>query len=98
MIQSLEKQGYSTLVMETSRFIKTSKALRQHFQQNITDNRAFGYFTEGTIEDYFRPNAKQEAASTLHDATTATTHSRLPLCVITCGPGAYWLGDGNFVV
>lgn len=96
MVEILEKQGYSTLVMETNSFIKTSKELRQHFGQNITDNRAFGYFIEGTIEDYFRPNAKQEAESTLHDATTATRPSRLPLCVITCGPGAYWLGDGNF--
>lgn len=95
MIEALEQQGYSTLVLDTSRFIKTSEVLRQHFQQNITDNRAFGYFTEGTIEDYFRPNAKQEAISTLHDARTAA-HSSRPLCVITYGPGAYWLGDSNF--
>lgn len=95
-VEALEQSGHRVFVLATGSFLKTSEELRQHFNSNITDNRAFGYFTEGTIEDYFRPDAKYEASTIMNDAIAAIPSSNLPTIVITFGPGSYWLSEGKF--
>ncbi|MEK4508302.1 class I mannose-6-phosphate isomerase [Paenibacillus sp. FSL K6-2524] len=95
-LETLENKGYTVLVMGTNSFVNTSEKLRRHFRQNITDNRSFGYFTEGTIEDYFRPYAKHESSISMTDVIEANQTPGFPTFIITFGPGAYWLGEGKF--
>ncbi|OXM14775.1 class I mannose-6-phosphate isomerase [Paenibacillus herberti] len=97
-VEALEKRGHRVVVAATSSFLKTSEELRHHFNSNITDNRAFGYFTNGTIEDYFRPEAKQEASALLTKMQEAlpASDTGTATILITFGPGAYWLGDEKF--
>jgi hypothetical protein len=95
-LDTLEKQGYPVVIIGTNSFVKTSEQLRKQFDHNITDNRAFGYFTEGTIEDYFKADAKPLASKYIDDAIAANPVSSMPTFVITFGPGAYWLGGGQY--
>jgi mannose-6-phosphate isomerase class I len=97
-VDALEQRGHSFFVLGTHSFLKTSEELRQHFKHNITDNRAFGYFTDGTIEDYFKPDAKYEVSIIIDDAIKAIPPSDVPIFVIIFGPGAYWFGDENFEI
>lgn len=95
-VDALEKKGHRVFVLGTGSFLKTSEELRQHFNHNITGNRAFGYFTDGTIKDYFRPDAKHEASISMNNAIAAISSSGMPTFIITFGPGSYWLGEGIF--
>lgn len=53
IIDVLEQEGHKTVLIGTNSFVKTSEELRTFFEANITDNRAFGYFSDATIADYF---------------------------------------------
>ncbi|OPA73349.1 mannose-6-phosphate isomerase [Paenibacillus selenitireducens] len=95
-IDTLEKNGYAVLTLGTDGYMKTSEALRKQFHPNISDNRAFGYFAEGTIDDYFEPDAQAQVSSWMNQAIASCPASNYPTFVITFGPGAYWLGNGHF--
>ncbi|WP_379128426.1 class I mannose-6-phosphate isomerase [Paenibacillus sp. sgz500958] len=89
----LEQEGHSVSLIGSGSYLKTGEELRKHFASNITDNRVFGYFTDGSIEDYFRTGAREEAARRLDEAEPGA--DSVTFC-IAFGPGAYWLGAGRF--
>jgi mannose-6-phosphate isomerase class I len=92
-VDTLEQEGHSVALIGSGSYLKTGEELRTHFAANITDNRAFGYFTEGSLEDYFQAGAREEAARRLDEAEPGT--DRASFCIVF-GPGAYWLGEGRF--
>jgi len=92
-LDSLEQEGHSVFLIGSDSYLKTGEELRSHFASNITDNRAFGYFTDGSIKDYFRTGARKDAARMLDEAASAA--DSVTFCIIF-GPGAYWLGEEQF--
>lgn len=94
-IDSLEKQGCKVALVGTSSFLKPSEELRSFFDTNITDNRAFGYFTNASINDYFVPQAQAAAEAVKAQIPSSPETTTF---IITFGPGAYWLGNGQYDV
>lgn len=81
---AIEKQGWSLNVQSTAGYLKSGETLREEFDRNITENRAFGYVTEGEIEAYFVLDARETLANRLKEQNGRTAF-------IVFGPGAYWL-------
>ncbi|WP_342549088.1 class I mannose-6-phosphate isomerase [Paenibacillus sp. FSL P2-0089] len=92
-VDALEQAGHSVSLIGSGSYLKSGEELREFFAANITDNRAFGYFTDGSIEDYFRDGAREEAARRLDEAEPGADSAAF--CIVF-GPGAYWLGEGRF--
>lgn len=92
-VDALEQAGHSVSLISSGSYLKSGEELREFFAANITDNRAFGYFTDGSIEDYFRDGAREEAARRLDEAEPGADSAAF--CIVF-GPGAYWLGEGRF--
>lgn len=86
---AIEKQGWSLNVQSTAGYLKSGETLREQFDRNITENRAFGYVTEAGIQDYFESDARATLANRLELLSGKTA-------AIVFGPGAYWLaGEGS---
>lgn len=81
---AIEKQGWSLNVQSTAGYLKSGETLREEFDRNITENRAFGYVTEDEIEAYFVLDARETLATRLKEQNGRTA-------IIVFGPGAYWL-------
>ncbi|MDQ8738469.1 hypothetical protein [Paenibacillus sp. LHD-38] len=71
-------------VQSTAGYLKSGETLREQFDRNITENRAFGYVTEAGIEAYFASDARVTLANRLEELSGKTA-------AIVFGPGAYWL-------
>jgi mannose-6-phosphate isomerase class I len=93
IIDVLEQEGYKTVLIGTNSFMKTSEELRTFFEANITDNRAFGYFSDAKITDYFIPEAQDKIDNFKKQIQLPVDQTTF---IITFGPGAYWLGNGNY--
>jgi mannose-6-phosphate isomerase class I len=89
-----EKREYGVDVIYVQDFMKNGDVLRSHFENNITDNRAFGYKTNRTISDYFKEDAK-EAFKKLLYGISKNKHSQKKI-ILTAGPGAYWISQSSF--
>ncbi|MCU6713026.1 class I mannose-6-phosphate isomerase [Paenibacillus sp. J5C_2022] len=84
----MEREGRKVNVQSTAGFLLSGEQLREQFAGNITDNRAFGYVVEGAIADYFRVNARAEAAKRMDEGDAAEVQ-------LLFGPGAHWLAGGR---
>lgn len=91
--EQLEKHGHHVAIMSSSSFVKPGEELRSFFADNITDNRAFGYFTRSTLEDYFIPDAQESFLAYLDDLELPANQISF---IITYGPGAFWLGQEQY--
>jgi hypothetical protein len=89
----LEQEGHKTVLIGTNIYMKTSEEIRMFYEANIADNRTFGCFTNAKIADYFVPEVHAKIDH-------FKNHIQLPVqqttFIITFGPGAYWLGKGNY--
>ncbi|GLX66686.1 class I mannose-6-phosphate isomerase [Paenibacillus glycanilyticus] len=65
--------------------------IREYFKDNITDNRAFGYFTDKQIDSYFEADAKVRFAADLNKAAEAGSQM-----IVVIGTGAHWLGKEHY--
>ncbi|NGP45951.1 mannose-6-phosphate isomerase [Bacillaceae bacterium SIJ1] len=87
----VQERGLRFEVLDTYGYLKSGSELRQHFQKNITDNRAFGYVADQKLDEYFR-------AGTQNDFSTYVTELKKtanePTVCIVFGPGALWVSNG----
>jgi len=91
LIPYAEDHGFRFAAVDTYSYLKSGTELRDHFRQNITDNRAFGYVAKQKIDEYFQSRAQRNFAE-YADRLTETSSERLLFVVF--GPGALWLSDG----
>lgn len=91
IVPFLQESGYVVDIFSTYNFTKSGEELRELFKDNITDNRAFGYFVDDySIDSYFHSNAKSEL-------TQAIEKSQAPKrIVIVSGPGACWIRNHSY--
>lgn len=92
LIDTLEKNGEGVAIHSTADYLLSGEELRDRFAANITDNRAFGYVTEGRLPDYFEPEAQGRLKDKLTRSQSAEGSSA-PSVIIVFGPGADWLVD-----
>jgi Phosphomannose isomerase len=88
------KQHYSeenVAYLSSGPYRLSGEQIRSDFQSNITDNRAFGYFTDKEIDSYFDQQAKERFASDL-DLAKASGAS----LIVIIGTGAHWLGKEHY--
>ncbi|BFH65532.1 class I mannose-6-phosphate isomerase [Paenibacillus azoreducens] len=90
LIPYAEKQGFRFTAEDTYEYLKSGTELRDHFRRNITDNRAFGYVSEGKIDDYFRSAARHQFAEYAAEISEVADDRTL---FVVFGPGALWLCD-----
>lgn len=93
ILEHLGQNGFSVEIQSTSDYLKSHSQLQEHFRKNITDNRAFGYVTNGEISDYFIPGARSLFESKCKEFTGSYGDSKKVF--ILYGPGAYWLAEGK---
>lgn len=84
-----EAQDYEVTMICTDLFLKSGEEIRQYFKNNITDNRAFGYVTDETIDAYFQADAKEKLTDLLNQKHCEKKAKKQ--VIIVCGVGAYWL-------
>jgi hypothetical protein len=94
-VEHLEKKGMQVDVLSSYSFLKSGQQLRSYFKHNITGNRAFGYVTDRSMEDFFRAQVKEEFEECLQ-AFVEDESRAAKRAVLVFGPGAYWLGQSNF--
>jgi mannose-6-phosphate isomerase class I len=96
MLPLFQKSGFTVDVFSTYSFVKTGEELRIQFQDNITENRAFGYvIDDAQIDAYFRQNAKVELESIIQEQL-ATRKSASKRMVVVFGPGADWIRENQY--
>lgn len=83
------QNGFIVGICSTSDYLKSPSRLQEHFRDNITDNRAFGYVTEGDISDYFIADARHMVENEYREFSGSDTESKK--LFILYGPGAWWL-------
>lgn len=84
-------RGFRFSAVDTYSYLKSGTELRDHFRQNITDNRAFGYVAEQKVDEYFRSGAQRsyaEYAAKLKESSSERT------LLVLFGPGSLWLSGG----
>ncbi|MDR9853336.1 class I mannose-6-phosphate isomerase [Paenibacillus sp. VCA1] len=92
LIPYAEKQGFRFAAADTYGYLKSGTELRNHFRRNITDNRAFGYIAEGSIEEYFANDARERFAAYAAEVSESAAE---PTLFVVFGPGALWVCDGR---
>ncbi|ALS27135.1 mannose-6-phosphate isomerase [Paenibacillus sp. 32O-W] len=73
--------------IESQSYLKPETQIKEHFKENITDNRAFGRKTNEGIESYFQPEARKLVRAQLE---IESAKHRL---TVVLGTGAYWLSQ-----
>jgi len=86
-----KRHSYSVTAVHTDQFLKAGEDLRAHFKQNISDNRAFGSVTTGSIEDYFVKSAQERTLGLLDKYRLR----QLTEILVLYGSGAHWLSSGS---
>ncbi|RKL65009.1 mannose-6-phosphate isomerase [Salipaludibacillus neizhouensis] len=72
-------------LLSTYDFLKSEEEIREFFDKNITDNRAFGYVTEVEIDTYFEEDARETLQTFLGQQSDTKK-----MCIVW-GPGASYL-------
>ena len=94
-----EERGCAVRQFKTSDYLKSGAALRELFKENITDNRAFGFVTSGTLADYFVANAQDKfydhylSGAYLLAPSEEAASPIAPGLTLVYGPGAFWLSN-----
>jgi mannose-6-phosphate isomerase class I len=86
LLEKLQERSYTTETFCSDSFLKTSEELNNQFKDNITDNRAFGYMIEATIEQYFQEGARGDYAEAIGKKAEGQGN-----VVIVYGTGSHWL-------
>lgn len=95
IIDVLEQEGHKTVLIGTNSFMKTSEELRKFFEANITDNRAFGYFSDANITDYFIPEAQDKIDNFKKQIQLPVDQTTF---IITFGPGLIGSGTATTIL
>ncbi|MDF2958458.1 MAG: mannose-6-phosphate isomerase [Paenibacillus sp.] len=93
-IRQVLEQAYAAdkvAFLATGTYLMTGEQIRNHFQENITDNRAFGYFTNEEISSYFQADSKERFTALL-EGLRQEDYS----LIIVIGTGAHWLGGDRY--
>lgn len=93
LLQALQQHftDENTTYISTEPYKLSGATIREYFQANITDNRAFGYFTDKAIDSYFDTQAKEHFASDLNQIVEAGAS-----LIVVMGTGAHWLGKEQY--
>jgi mannose-6-phosphate isomerase class I len=94
-IHYFTQHKYQVKVIDTSRFLKTEEQIRKYFENNITDNRAFGYVATNTLKDYFKENVFAMFKDTLLEELNTFNYGKKRICFVV-GTGSYWINHGNY--
>ena len=86
LIPYAEDHGFRFATVDTYSYLKSGTELRDHFRQNITDNRAFGYVAKQKIDEYFQNRAQRNFAEY---AARLTETSSERLLFVVFGPARY---------
>lgn len=96
IVPYLEKNGYTLHIFSCYHFIKDGAVLRELFKDNITDNRAFGYFVEEpSIDLYFRENSRDLLSLQIKEKIAEKSNEEKTI-VIVYGPGACWIRNYDY--
>lgn len=89
VLEKLQAAGIVGNVLSTDTYLKSPAELTEQFQENITDNRAFGYMIEEEIAAYFTNGAQETYRVAINSSKKDNQ------VMITYGTGAHWLHAEN---